>query len=221
MVSKAMMSSESTVWQTPEWFLELVRQVAPIALDPATALDNPTGARQFCGQGQTMCGLRLQWHIASAGGLVYVNPPYGPHLSGDIDPDAEIWRTRKVDGVKQRVLVGTGTGWGAKMAGHCGHGLYLVPARVETAWFRLLHGWAEWRLDWSSPEHGSRIHFRDPATGKRVPGTPFPSTVFYRGPEALRFCHVFGPHGTLIRAESRQSLMESAYTPDLFEGSAA
>jgi len=73
----ALMSSARTGtgrddWQTPPAVLELVRQVAPIALDPCSAPGNPVGAERWC------CppgdGLSISWGVDS--GLVYVNPPY-------------------------------------------------------------------------------------------------------------------------------------------------
>lgn len=73
-----LLSSLRHDWQTPDDILELVRVVfcGAIALDPCTAIDNPTGADRFF----TMNGLDHQWrHIANNGGI-FVNPPYGRDL---------------------------------------------------------------------------------------------------------------------------------------------
>lgn len=181
MESRALMSSARSDWQTPQWFLDLVRAVDDIALDPCTSPNNPTGAKRFLTQDSTQCGLEASWLDMADGGLVFVNPPYGRSMSGSIPEPA-----------KNR-------GWAAKMA-LASHGLYLVPARTETFWFRRLHNWCDWRLDWSSRFHGSRIAFIDPAKGRPAGNVPFPSTVFYRGPKGDAFAEVFQLHGTLIRA---------------------
>lgn len=82
--------SGKTTHQTPEWFLEMVRQIGPIMLDPATAPDNPTDAKHIhtqtisdAGDVIGSCGLRAKWAVR--GGLVFINPPYGPHLSGPVN----------------------------------------------------------------------------------------------------------------------------------------
>ena len=62
---------------TPEWVLDLVRQINPIALDPCYNLwakTNPTESFD-----REANGLERNW-MPSGGGLVYVNPPYSkPH----------------------------------------------------------------------------------------------------------------------------------------------
>src|SRR3990167_8577547 len=75
MVAKALMSSKKSDWQTPEHVLELVRQVAPIGLDPCTSPDNPCRAETLFSAG----GLEASWKPL-AGGLVYCNPPYGRQI---------------------------------------------------------------------------------------------------------------------------------------------
>lgn len=64
-------TKEQDAWQTPEEVLALVREVAPIDLDPCTSEDNPTGAKHFITEAQN--GLQGFWPGA---GLVYVNAPY-------------------------------------------------------------------------------------------------------------------------------------------------
>lgn len=56
---------------TPPGVLAVVRAIAPIALDPCTTADNPTGARWYFTQEQD--GLARVWEPR---GLVYTNPPY-------------------------------------------------------------------------------------------------------------------------------------------------
>lgn len=197
------LSSERQDWQTPGWFLDLVRRVGRITFDPCSTLDNPTGAESHLAQVLEWhpplvsprvvgpCGLRTPWERL---GLAFVNPPYGPHLSGPVQPDRPIWRTRG----GARHLVGVGRGWAARTAQETGETLVLVPARTETSWWRLLHAWCDEALLWSSPEFGVRISFVDPDTGAEKGGSNLASTVFYRGPHRARFRAVFGPHGTLI-----------------------
>lgn len=205
------LSSAFHGWRTPPFFLELVRQVGPIALDPCTTRDNPTGAARIYVApaspfDSSPCGLSSPWW---AGGLVYANPRYGRYLRGPVRPRAPVLKT--VDGVKR--LEGFGTGWVAKMCEHRGEGLYLVPSRTDTTWWRELYAWCDWLVQWSSAEHGSRIHFIDPATGEQVKGSNLPSSVFYRGPRAQAFCEAFAPHGTLHPgAKTLQTLLRLHYT---------
>jgi len=73
-------SSDRQDWQTPDDVLDVVRQVAPIALDPCTTPDNPTGAQCWIAPTSPLgCGLTHSrgWSQLACGGLVYVNPPYG------------------------------------------------------------------------------------------------------------------------------------------------
>lgn len=161
-------------------------------------------------------------------GLTFVNPPYGRHLGGPVDETAEIRRSQEcrylyeddharlcphcVDPKTGRITgrvsirVGTGTGWARKMAQHRGEGLYLVACRPDSGWFKRLHRWCAWRLDWSSPSLGHRLKF-----GGSKDSAPFPSTVFYRGPNVSGFLDVFGPHGTLIPGvETQKVLLDAA-----------
>ena len=210
----ALLSSENQSWCTPEWFLDLVRRVGDIVLDPCTTSDNPTKAAWICTGGANDNGLVCSWEVD---GLVYVNPPYGEHLRGDIDPDKQIVRrrTNKKTGEKVEVLVGVGTGWARKMANHTGEGLYLVPARVETDWWKMLNDWCTFKLQWSSPQHGARINFVDPnPDNTKKNGSTFPSTVFYRGSSdgVTRFIQTFGPHGTLEPgARTFREMLEHAW----------
>jgi len=75
MTSPHELSCKSTDWQTPESFLNLVRRVAPIGLDPCTTPTNPTGATRYMSAG----GLTEPW-VCPEGSLVFINPPYGRAL---------------------------------------------------------------------------------------------------------------------------------------------
>lgn len=185
-----LLSSKDQCWQTPTWFLTLVRQVAAIALDPATAPNNPTGARRFYTEEDN--GLLLPWPKT---GLVFVNPPYGRHLSGPVCPVKPITRKDKKTGAVW--VEGFGTGWAEKMASHDGEGLYRTPARPDTVWWKRMHSGCDWACLWSSKTLGARINFVN-AHGGKVNGSTFPNCIFYKGPNKAKFAEVFGPHGTLV-----------------------
>jgi hypothetical protein len=74
MIARSMLSSDNPNWQTPETVLERVRIMGPIRLDPATVTSNPTRADYINTPGRD--GLVVPWTLG-AGGLIYLNPPYG------------------------------------------------------------------------------------------------------------------------------------------------
>jgi len=199
MASDALLSSARQDWRTPAWFLDLVRAVGPIALDPATSTDNPTGALAYFASAG---GLDLPW---TRRGLAFVNPPYGPHLSGPVDPDREI--------VRKGIVIGVGSGWAERIAQDAGEWIALVPTRSDAAWWHRIHEAADWCVLWRSSKHGSRIQFVDPDTGKAKTGSTLASSVFYRGPNALRFLSVFGPHGRAIPG-ARELIRILSKSPD-------
>lgn len=202
MTSAALLSSARLDWRTPEPFLDLVRAVGPIELDPATSPDNPTGARRYYAapvRGTAAyapgylgaCGLAGTW-TRGPFDLAFTNPPYGAHLSGPVDPDAVI--------VRKGVVIGHGSGWGARIASDPGPWLALVPSRTDAEWWHALHRAANLCLFWRSPRLGSRIQFVDPTTGRPRKGSTLASSVFFRGDMAgcERFARVFAEHGRLI-----------------------
>lgn len=216
MAAHATLSSQRQDWLTPPWFLGLVRAVGAIALDPATAPNNPTGAASFYAQlseegadfAERMralrhgrrwlgpCGLAGPW---TRDGLAYVNPPYGAHLSGPVEPGYVHTKLDRKTG--ERIVTGIGRGWAERIAQDRGELVVLVPVRTETRWWRALHTWCDLALFWSSDEYGSRINFVHAVTGKTGEQSNLASTVFYRGHRPHRFAEVFGPHGRLIPGE--------------------
>lgn len=223
---------ERSDWRTPAWFLDLVRQIGPIDLDPATAPNNPTGARRYYAQGGPEaapfadgylgpCGLAGSW-TRTRDGLAFVNPPYGAHLSGPVEP--HYVHTRKcaacdgrgarvmfpdgscIDpcdrcGKAGRVTIGIGRGWAARIAQDPGEWLALVPTRTDAEWWHVLHSACSWGTFWRSPTFGARIQFVDPDTGRARGGSNLASSVFYHGPNADRFLRAFGPHGRIFPGE--------------------
>ncbi len=75
-IAPALHSSKKMDWQTPDHLLERVRAIGPIAFDPATSPDNPTGAAAFLAPPSD--GLAEDWPVE---GLTYCNPPYGRALA--------------------------------------------------------------------------------------------------------------------------------------------
>lgn len=159
-------------WQTPDSFLELVRQVGPIALDPCTSPENPVGAEFFCSpvtvqddQGRPVVapysdGLQRRWADFTPWGLAFCNPPYGRSLGA----------------------------WAAKITSEAQAGceiIALVPSRTDTKWFHLMTDHMTSLLLWKG-----RLTFK----GAPAPA-PFPSAVFYFGKNWARFYEVFGPYG--------------------------
>lgn len=95
-------------WWTPQWLLDLVRQMDPIALDPCTEACNPTQARVFYTEG----GLEQDWSLPFKGSI-WVNPPYGRALGA--------WSKKMVHEADKHRRV-------RDM-------FMLTPARTETEWF--------------------------------------------------------------------------------------
>lgn len=179
-------------WLTPPWFLDLVRKVGVIGFDPCTNAKNPTKAEAFFpGTG----GLEGHWPKVFPGHLAYINPPYGPHLSGEIDENKPIMRKGKI--------VGHGTGWAKKIALYHHPSIVLVPTRTDTDWWHELFDWSDMRLLWKSPEFGSRIRFGHPVTGKPGKQPNHASTIFFHFGDEHRMREtasgVFGGHGRFIR----------------------
>lgn len=192
-----LLSSERQDWQTPPWFMDMVKEViGDDFFDPASAPGNPTEASAFAtpngvhgvGWVDTLhCGLTFPWPTDVP---TFINPPYGKHLNGPIDPKKQIKKKGRV--------VGVGTGWARKIAQHPGEWLCLVPSRTSTPWWQELERVATKALLWGSPELGRRIAFINPETGNEQRGSTLESTVFYHGPSIERFADAFRDHGVLL-----------------------
>lgn len=72
-VMNTLMASDNQSWCTPEDIVDLIHDVAPIALDPCSNLFSKTRAVEEIWLPQD--GLAVDW--LREDGLVYVNPPYG------------------------------------------------------------------------------------------------------------------------------------------------
>lgn len=165
-------SSEKTDWQTPEKVLDLVRQVAPIALDPCTSSDNPVGAAAFCvhpkdwtpGGPARADGLAQDWLTISGGGLTFVNPPYGRDIVGWVLHCAAL----------------------GNLGGEC---VALLPSRTDTSW---------WHRFIAPPASQVVCFWAGRLTFKGAPSAaPFPSAVVYWGPRPHRFADAFASAGAI------------------------
>jgi DNA N-6-adenine-methyltransferase (Dam). len=168
----AYLSSACQDWETPGWFLELVRQIGPIGLDPCTTDRNPVGARQILTPAED--ALNCAWPALRPGEVCYANTPYGRALAA--------WVPRIVVCAPPNTLV-------------------LAPAGTETRWFRELWGWADVVGLWNprpSVAARSRIQFCRPGTASPVPGSTVRSALFFQGPLAERFCEVFEDYVLLV-----------------------
>lgn len=136
----ACLSSERMDWLTPPEVVDVVRRVSPlgtIALDPCGNRASVVGARRQYLVEDGDDGLALPWH--GAGGLVYVNPPYGRSLPAWIDKCAD----EAFDGAEI---------------------VALVPARPDTLWFRHALDHASAICFWSG-----RIRFFGATAGAPFP----------------------------------------------------
>lgn len=149
-----MFTSDTPEWYTPKRIVEAVVSVlGAIDLDPCADAGHGIPAADHFTQSDD--GLSQPWK-----GRIYMNPPYGREIVAWIEKLAEEFRY-----------------------GNVTEAIALVPARVDTTWWRKLPH-REWlavtgRLSFSDHEN--------PA--------PFPSAVCYLGPNWSRFREVFGPLG--------------------------
>lgn len=157
---------------TPTWFLERVRRVAPIALDPCPGPKGWTGAAEEIRLDRGEDGLALSWADRSGGGLVFVNPPYGrghPPL------------------------------WAKKVAAEVDAGsevLALVRGNLSTGWWQDFY--APRLAAFCIPR--GRICFVDPATMEPEDGGGrFDSMVAYYGDRTHRFRAAFWDLGWVVR----------------------
>lgn len=185
-MDSCLLSSDNQCWQTPENILELVRAVAPIALDPFTTAQNPTKARFYGALDHSLPdfrdGYKLPWAALTklGGGQFFTNPEYGDNL-GDFAEKCCLEASCRA------------------------HGIALVPSRTDTVWWNALADFCDALLFWKG-----RIKFIDPSTGmprktlNKKSGkwvetpAPFPCCLFYFGDNAARFKEVFGDRGRIF-----------------------
>lgn len=152
-----LLSSKMQDWRSPVGFLDQVRKLGRIALDPCADSDP---AHHFAGVNLTRAddGLISDWSRARGRrkGLVYVNSEYGPALSSWVDKCADE------------------SCFGNEI-------VQLCPNRPGVRWYRRAQAAAhamcglDGRLTFEGADNCA----------------PFPSVVFYYGPNPYLFCHIF------------------------------
>jgi hypothetical protein len=150
-------SSSSSDWNTPLEILDLVVRVfGEIDLDPCSDAAGNVPAKQRYMKGDN--GLTRLWF-----GRVYMNPPYGREI--------DAWVRKFVDSFREETMT---------------EGIALVPARVDTQWFRRFGQapvcFVTGRLKFSGCNNSA----------------PFPSAVFYLGGSSSRFADVFSGIGRVF-----------------------
>lgn len=162
-----MFSSKSADHLTPGWLLDLVEKVAPIGLDPCGHPLAESSRRAANYLILPTDGLTERWHA----------------LIGETSPTGEA--------ETQLVFVNLPYGralkdWASEK--HCAI-IALVPARVDTAWWRTLDPVAWCAL-------AGRIRFLD-SEGNEQDAAPFPSAVCLLHARHLldRFVEVFSERG--------------------------
>jgi DNA N-6-adenine-methyltransferase (Dam)/Protein of unknown function (DUF3102) len=151
---RVMGSSESPEWYTPQHILDrAVATLAEIDLDPCWHPDSPVRATTTYTAAHD--GLSRPWI-----GRVWLNPPYGRAIHAWVEKLVAEYNSGAVS-----------------------EAIALVPARVDTDWFRLLDPFprcfVDGRLTFVNAEH--------PA--------PFPSAIVYLGRNIRYFAKIFGAVG--------------------------
>ncbi len=153
---KACLSSQSVEWCTPVHIVKSVLKVlGNIDLDPCSnSRINPNvPATNLYTKAEN--GLARTWR-----GRVYMNPPYGRAIME--------WVHKLHNEVQAR---------------HVAEAIALLPARTDTAWFRILRNYPKCFV------HG-RLRF-----GNAKNSAPFPSVVVYLGTKQRKFQEVFSELG--------------------------
>ena len=171
-----MFSSNKGQWYTPTYILDMARDVigGEITLDPASDSEaqKTIRARYYFDGSQGRNGLQASWNDHAHGASLWLNPPYGREIAPWIDKWlATIMPKRYAPQALNQTVPE--------------HAFLLIPARVDTKWFRPL---------WGLPMcfvHG-RITFQGASSG-----APFPSVIIYSGKATFDFENTFEKIGTV------------------------
>jgi ParB-like chromosome segregation protein Spo0J len=155
-------SSATPEWYTPPEIVErVIKLFGKIDLDPCSNLEKNIPAKLY--YDKTSDGLVQPWH-----GRIYMNPPYGREIVA--------WAEKFVAEYD---------------SGRMTEGIALVPARVDTDWFRLLRDCAWCAID-------GRLKFSG-----HTNSAPFPSAVIYAGNRRREFFEAFSDMGDVWERYSR------------------
>lgn len=105
MNTKAMFSSKTDQWATPQWFFDELNKEFGFTLDPCADEFNHKCNRYFT---KEQNGLAQDW----SGETVFCNPPYGREIP--------LWVKKCFDEVH---------------LGNCHCAVMLIPSRTDTQWF--------------------------------------------------------------------------------------
>ena len=151
---RVMGNSKSNEWYSPKEILDrAVEVLGAIDTDPAWTPASPVAAHTAYTIDDD--GLAQRWH-----GRVYMNPPYGREIDD--------WIEKLVD---------------EHDAGTVTEAIVLVPARVDTRWFRRLDRFPRCFV------YG-RLKYSNSITP-----APFPNAIFYLGQNVAKFAAAFGEIG--------------------------
>lgn len=151
-------SSDSEEWYTPPEIIErTVKVLGEIQLDPCSNSGAKPNVPAASRYTQADDGLVQPWH-----GTVYMNPPYG----------------RVIDAWVDKLIL-------EYKSGRTMQAIALVPARVDTDWFRKFRDFAVCFID-------GRLKFSGHQNS-----APFPSAVVYLGGDIDRFHDSFSDLGDI------------------------
>ena len=151
-------SSRSSEWNTPSVIIEPVLQVlGSVDLDPCSNSKQSPNIPAKRHFVKEDDGLKFRWK-----GRVYLNPPYGREILQ--------WVKKLHDEYKAQCIK---------------EAIALLPARTDTAWFRILKSYPRCFI------HG-RLKF-----GNAKHAAPFPSVVVYLGNNSSVFVREFEPLGDI------------------------
>lgn len=165
----ATVSSQKMDWLTPPEFIERVKKMGPIALDPC-APQPPHESFVAPFKEFTERGLERPWGEWKSRGLVFVNPPYGRAI--------EQWMAKCATESREGVEI-----------------VALIPSRTDSRWFRS----SVFESASAVCYYTGRIVFWDPETRGpvldakgRPTSAPFPCAVVYYGNRVSLFAKTFG-----------------------------
>jgi len=176
--TKVTLSSAKQDWLTPPYFLDIVRQMGPISLDPCANPQSFVRAWVSYYGSNHIDGLSTRWYTPE-NTVCFVNPPYGRSLA--------IW-AQKMASEGSSIIRDAG-----------GHEVVLIPARTGTGyWERYIWPFADAVCFWhGGSKHPARMCFYSLDGRPADIGATFDAAVIYFGKQRDKFKDVFAPYGTV------------------------